>query len=479
MTQYKTISHYIFIILISIFQLSCKKMVEIPPSVSTITTPQAFATDEQANATVAGIYFRMLSAGSLNFANGALSVYCGMSADDLIPLNQNASNPVAQFRNNNLLSNNGNISASLWAAPYNYINSVNAILTGLQLSGGIDDSTKRELTGEVKFLRAFCYFYLTNLFGDVPLPLTSSWDKNNLLARISSAQVYQQIINDLKDAQSLLLEDYSVSGGLRTRANKWAATALLARTYLYIKDWNNAEIETTKLISNSLFTLAGRPDSVFLTDSPEAIWQLQQNNTMFPFNSTQEGYTLVPSTHTSNVFAFLTPQLLNAFETGDTRKIYWIDSSKVTLGGVKNTLYYPYKYTDGPAQAKVNNLITQYYIVLRLTEQYLIRAEARAQKGTDLDGAAGDINIIRGRAGLPPVADSSQPGLLNEIYHERQVEFFAEWGNRWLDLKRTGLALSILSANKPLPINNDALLYPIPQIEIKTDPNLTQNHGYN
>ena len=134
----------------------------------------------------------------------------------------------------------------------------------------------------------------------------------------------------------------------------------------------------------------------------------------------------------------------------------------------------------GRGQAASGGSYTEYYMVLRLAEQYLIRAEAEAHgAGNGLSGAVSDLNIIRYRAGLPDYAGAIlQSPILSAIAHENQIEFFAEWGHRWLDLKRTGQATTVLSANKGFAVSSNSLLYPIPVSELKTDPNLTQNSGY-
>ena len=116
-------------------------------------------------------------------------------------------------------------------------------------------------------------------------------------------------------------------------------------------------------------------------------------------------------------------------------------------------------------------------MILRLAEQYLIRAEARAQQG-NLTGAIGDLNIIRERAGLPDLSTAlTQDKVIAAVMQERRIELVSEWGQRWLDLKRTGQVDSVLSKIKPTwKINGQ--LYPIPQSELTNDPNLVQNPGY-
>jgi hypothetical protein len=105
---------------------------------------------------------------------------------------------------------------------------------------------RSQLIGEAKFVRAFCYFYLVNLFGDVPLVTSTSYTVNTGLGRTSVNEIYQQIIQDLKEAQEMLSTSYPTPG--KVRPNKWAATALLARAYLYMGNWADAEAQATAII---------------------------------------------------------------------------------------------------------------------------------------------------------------------------------------------------------------------------------------
>ncbi|MEO2072074.1 MAG: RagB/SusD family nutrient uptake outer membrane protein [Zunongwangia sp.] len=117
---------------------------------------------------------------------------------------------------------------------------------------------------------------------------------------------------------------------------------------------------------------------------------------------------------------------------------------------------------------------------MRLAEQYLIRSEAQAQLG-NLSEAITDLNRIRTRAGLSPLAQNNtnlnQEGILNHIYLERQRELFTEWGHRWLDLKRTNKATEYFSSQNPFWETTD-IWYPIPSEERMRNPNLSQNEGY-
>jgi hypothetical protein len=190
---------------------------------------------------------------------------------------------------------------------------------------------------------------------------------------------------------------------------------------------------------------------------------------VLPGFNTNEGALFI-LTAAPSIYA-LSNNLINSFEPNDARKTNWVDS----LVSAATIYYFPFKYKISSASA-----ITEYSMVLRLAEQYLIRAEARTQQNNIL-GAQTDLNIIRARAGLIPDTDSTQSALLTAIYHERQVEFFTEWGQRWLDLKRTSRADSVMSTITPLKggtWNTNWQLYPIPLFEIQNDPQLKQNPNY-
>jgi len=467
---------YTFILTIAyfIFCNGCKKLIQIGPPTNSITTSQVFVDSFDADAAVAGIYSSMSARGAVSFGSSAITIYCGSSADELLPFNSVGDKD--QFSRNTLKSTNGSVNTYFWTQAYRYIYQANAIIEGLQMSTSISQSAKNQFTGEAKFFRALFYFYLTNLFGDVPLLTSTDYRSNSLAVRATQDQVYQLIIDDLKDAQGLLAGDYSAGNGEKIRANKWAATALLARVYLYKKNWADAEAQATDVIENAgIFTLVNNLDSVFLANSSEAILQWQLNTSFSPYNATTEGYNLVPSSPTRAPFYYLSSQLLNGFESGDQRRVSWLNTT--TYQG--KVYYYPYKYKIGPGKTSANATPTEYYMVLRLAEQYLIRAEARAQQNTNLNGAISDLNTIRIRASLPPIANVDQDSVIRAVVQERRIELFAEWGHRWLDLKRTNQANAILpSISIKSTWQPYQQLYPIPFSEMQADPNLKQNTGY-
>jgi hypothetical protein len=164
--------------------------------------------------------------------------------------------------------------------------------------------------------------------------------------------------------------------------------------------------------------------------------------------------------------------LLNSFEANDKRKTAWL-GSVMAFG---NIYYFPYKYKSSNAPGTA----TEYLMIMRLAEQYLIRAEARANLSKIAEGLS-DLNTIRTRAGLPDTTTNNPTQLLNLIYHERQVELFTELGQRWFDLKRTNTANTVMNFVTPLKGGTwqaTDQLYPVPVADISMNPNLVQNPGY-
>ena len=439
---------------------SCKKFVGIPPSPQLIQTAAVFANNQTAISAVDGVY-TAIRAGQPSFENGALSIYNGLTSDELM---NNTPNPTYDpFYQNAIPSNNSTIAGTFWLTPFNTLYRANAILAGVTESKTLTDSIKRQLTGEMKVIRALTYFYFTNLYGDVPLLLTPDYKQNAVAARTPSTQIYAQIIADLKDAENLLTDNYPSTG--KARPNKETAAALLARVYLYEKDWPDAELQASQVINSGMYSLSTDLNSVFTINSTETIWEIASPGEA---KSTAEAAAFIPGSASIKPSFSVTASLLNAFESGDLRKSNWINSTVVS----NVTYYYPFKY-----QNRSNTNITEYEVVIRLAELYLIRAEARAMQA-NIAAATIDINTIRSRAGLPSLSNLTLAQSITAIMQERRIELFAEWGNRWFDLKRTGNIDEVLGAVKSDWQSFDAL-FPIPYSQILYNINLKQNPGYN
>lgn len=479
--QFK-ILHVLSIFCLVYFFISCKKLVEIDPPANTIVTEQAFQDSANASSAVLGIYGNMMNS-SFNFMNGILTIDLGKAADELVPLGSSGDK---LYSNSLTLTDGGSTRDDIWVPAYQYIYQANACIDGIQASNGISDAAKKQFTGEVKFLRAICYFYLTNLFGDVPYITSTDFNVTSSAPNTPQQQIYQQIVSDLQSAQELLPRDYSISSNERVRANYWAATALLARVYLYLGDWVNAEMQSSLIINQpDLFSLTMDLNSVFLVAGPgnnEPILQWSKNTEAAYYNGTPEGVYIIPNDPPENYPPiYVNDLLLNAFEDSDMRRTAWIDST--AYGEPAIVYYYPFKYKIGQTKISAGGPAIEYVTVLRLAEQFLIRAEAKAQQNK-LTEALEDVNMIRRRAHLPDLLDTpDQQVVLAAIAQERRIELFAEWGHRWLDLKRTRQIDAVMSVATPLKgqgtdWTSHQQLFPMPYSEILYDPSLKQNPGY-
>ncbi|WP_026837728.1 RagB/SusD family nutrient uptake outer membrane protein [Gillisia sp. JM1] len=458
----------VLVLLLFGFLTSCEDFLEIETPDNKITSEVVFDNDETAISAMTGIYNQLFNSPFSSGGHTSVTVLAGLSADALEPI-RTTNLSYMEFEQHEILPDN-NRNLNLWSSAYNIIYLTNSLIEGLSDSENISENLRFKLEGEAKFVRAFTYFYLVNLYGDVPLILSTDYQDNSLASRNSESEIYMQIIGDLQAAVEILSSGYDQ--GERTQVNQTAAIALLARVNLYLKNWEQAESLSSQVISQSnTYEILENLDKVFLANSMEAIWQLSPKGSGSVLTNTNDGASFL----IHPFFSFLANlKIEHAFvfsiNENDLRVQNWIGFH---LG---LEVYYANKY-------KIQNStepITEYSMVLRLAEQYLIRAEARAMQ-ENLQGAIADLDVIRKRAGLDLLSEINptitKENLLDKILEERRKELFTEWGHRWLDLKRTGKAGEILGAGDPLWQETD-VLYPIPAAELMTNPNLTQNNGY-
>jgi starch-binding outer membrane protein, SusD/RagB family len=443
---------------------SCKKFVTIDNAPNSLSPDNTFAESGTATSAVVGLYSYYPTTYSLQY----FTYLSGLLSNEMQYVSASSSVELGQFQQGAVPNTSSTVRNYLWYYPYMVIMEANLAITGLSNSKTLTASTQQQLLGESYFIRAYMYFHMVNFMGGVPLSVSSQVLSNGTLPRASEDSTYGQVISDLKQAESLLPTTYT--GTPRTRVNKYAAEALLARVYLYRKDYASAIAYASKVIgatdvSYSLAPLA----TAFKATSPEVILEF---GTLYGYSTIGAGYSGFGgylTTAASGVPNFyLYPDFVNKFEPGDNRRTTWMDS--VTYTGTTYYRIYKYKLATNTTAGD------EYNVLLRLGEQYLIRAEAYAQQN-DIADAQTDLNAIRTRAGLPNTTAATQSDLLTAIAHEREVELFGETGHRWFDLKRTGQANTVLSALKSTWQPQDTLM-PIPYQEILNNPNLKQNPGY-
>ncbi len=383
----------------------------------------------------------------------------------------------AQIVNRQILPDNTEL-VSMWNSMYSTINRANTVIAAVP---GIADPTlvKDNALAEARVLRANVYFDLIRFWGGsrtgfnqaggvgVPLILTPTLTEADAApkARATEAAVMGQVIADLDFAIGVSTFGNTAATG---RVGKDYAKALRARVALYMGDNTTALTYSNELIASGRYTLtpgATYKDIWANKNTKESLWEIQYE----PTNSNSIAFFYY-TTATGGRNEIATTSGLNlAHEAGDLRQAI----NATTTGGSATNLK-TLKYTRvGTGDDNV--------VMFRLSELFLIRAEARARIGTDLVGALADVNVVRARAGLAASAAATTADLVTAILRERRIELAHE-GHRFFDLKRTNLLATTLGAATfgiTTADNTFRALWPIPQREVLTSGGIiAQNSGY-
>ncbi|MBE9601145.1 RagB/SusD family nutrient uptake outer membrane protein [Pedobacter sp. MC2016-24] len=476
---------YSLILITLIFLSSCKKALEIDPTTS-YSSSNFWTETPQATAALYGAYTLLQGAMAPEFV-----LYGEGRADNVVI------NPLAlSSQTLNLLTNNLNSSLPItsWNGFYQVVNQSNLILKntlemkakGLYLG---KDAEYASVRGQAYAMRAFCYFYMTRIWGKLPLvtqPLLDA-NQNVTIARSDTTAVYTQIQSDLDSASVMPIPAaYSTSSATRAQFTLGAVNALYTDFYMWRRQYRNALAASQKILSNSTYALAS----------------------LYSASSTVD-YNVNPALIDNTAYAQM-------FTKGfSTESIFEVDynfaeratrSFLITVYGdlgfqpfFKASGYLSSKFTSTDLRSKINfdtnSGIVKYFeksgfvrgtqddknvIVYRLADILLLRAEALNKTG-DVPGAMTIVNQIRTRAGAVAYTEAAYAGLSTDqiedlILDERARELCYE-GKRWFDLVRTGKAIKVLQ-----PINGlsqtENYLWPISLTEIRLNPLLDQNSYY-
>ncbi len=442
---------------------ACNKALDLKPFQS-IDQSQALLTAKDVQITLVGAY-NALSNG--NLYGGGIYVNADLMSTQPETEWTGTFQGLTQLVNQTIPINNGFVEGT-WLAAYSAINSVNNVLSALDK---VNASDKDRTEGEARFIRGLIYFDMVRLFGrawndgdpntnlGVPIVLTptKSVDASSLVARSTVAQVYAQAIADLKAAESKLPASNSFY------ANKYSASAILARLYLQQGDYTNAANEATLVIASGNYALnpnyadefpyTGR-SSGHVDNTPEDVFAIQftaQSVNVVNFNDFNTEYASPNDAGRGDVV--IDQSFVDEFADTDTRKALFYDDA----GSLRTDKF---SNVDGNAH------------VIRLAELYLIRAEAnlRISPASAIgDTPANDVNQVRSRAGIVPLVVVS----VNDVLTERRHELCFEGGFFLHDGKRTAQNIN------GLPYNSTRLVFPITQVELNANPKLVQNPGYN
>jgi len=369
---------------------------------------------------------------------------------------------------------------------------------------------RNRLIAEAKALRAYNYFDLVSLWGDVPLVLDdidpSGYTKTG---RKPKTVVYDQIEKDLQDAITLLPLKNSFGSADKFRVSKGMAQALLGKVYLYEQKFDDAAVQFETVINSGQYGLAPSIGAAFSKNFEfgiESVFEISYTTdrsydwSNFPWSAQPESnihiqlmgprsdyYTKAPGDSLLGGWGFNLPRrnLWNAFvSAGDVERRNQTLMSKeelIAIGGNWSNDnawgfegYFQRKYGSFSTQTAgpVNELnYGSNWRMIRFADVLLLAAEANYRANNE-SKARQYINIVRKRSGLPDITPSGS-ALFDAIVKERELELAFE-GFRFTDLVRWGLAQKELG---PLGYQSKHALLPIPDYDIKTG-KLTQNPGY-
>ena len=396
---------------------------------------------------------------------------------------------------------------NMYVNYYNALYNINNTLAKLENAATIADSVKAKFDGQLKFLRGYYYFELTQYFGDVILILepleapSKAWDYQ----RVPQEQVYTQIESDLKDAASELPIKYS--GADIGRVTKGAALSLLGKVYLTEKKYPDAATTLQQVLPLG-YSLVPNYADVFdpqKKNGPESVFEVQYQggNDLGEWSSFI--YTFAPRLSKGAVTGWPqsnpggwnipTNDMIATYEPGDLRKAASIglDFKSPITGDV---VPYIKKYDHPHA---IYGRTDDDWPVIRYSDVLLMLAEAINEQSGPNSESFGYLNQVRKRAGLPAVSGLDKEAFRSKVLHERRVELaFENW--RWFDLKRTQTpdqltqflnAYGAVEKSNPtvtrqgIPYSSGdyefqpyEVLYPVPNNEILVNAKLTQNPGY-
>ncbi len=476
---------------IALMEQSCKDFLNLEPESQSIAVSNTSADSlvytnaDEVEAALAGAYgdFKNEYYQLDYFVNG------DAQSDDAYAGGDNPSN--FQIDDYRLDATNTNVSRD-WAYLYATIGKVNSVINNVEAVNDpvLTAARKKEILGEASFIRAFMYFQLVQLWGDVPLQLTdvktiSAANLDEIYsvlfpARMPESDVYAQIIADLEVA----LPNVRTTAEHKGFVTKGAVNALLAKVYATQQphDWAKVAQYCDAVIAGGYSLL---PDYNQLWDnanenSAESIFEINYNGGITDGNWGTKIFRGLDW----KKFNLPSNNLVRAFdqENDMIRKnasVIFQDVSGKWSDSHWPQTHYPFinKYRN------FNEGSSQNYIFIRLADILLLKAEALNESG-DVAGAAALVNQIRNRVALPNTTAASTADMKLAIEKERRLELAFE-AHRWFDLKRTSRAIPVMNAatganneNLGYTLNDNRLVWPVPQAELDKNSKLVQNAGY-
>lgn len=435
---------------------SCQKFISLTPESTYVAS--GYKTSEDFSLAAKGTYVALR-----NIYVDYTCVDLDCHSDDMAA---NTGGPQGDFSHFTVTSGSSDL-GNFWPRFYNTINLCNTMLDQLS-NGAFPDSVKNIYQGEASFVRGYCYFQLGWLYGGVPLVAkVSTAEEIAKIKRSTQDETLAFAANDLKIAANLLPAEWP-SGNLG-RATKYAAEGILARVYLFKKNYTAAKPFLEDIIKSNKYPLFQNFADIFKetnNNQGEHIFEIQhksgnnQGNSLVysylpPCDPTKNGPKVGDQTdstqakfkYTRSTWTAFSNNLYNSFESGDRRREVTLRKGYKTTNATDRTSIFYIKYTAG----SVPGSSTDYAVnksILRMTDVFLMYAEVLNETGGPTAAGVADsklgmltpisiLSAIRNRAGLSPVAPVDIPSGREAIFLERRHEFVGEF-MRWFDIVRQG-----------------------------------------
>jgi len=395
----------------------------------------------------------------------------------------------AEFDELNLSASNS-ILGSIWTSCFSTISNSNNLLARLD-EVKLTDAQHNQFKGEALFLRAYNYFYLVRIFGELPIVPVAFRSPNEIMSfdmsRKPTSEVYNMIIQDLTEAAGLLS---GINNTSKSRASVGAAKTLLGKVYLTSKQYDKARDALKEVVDMKLYSLSTDYRKLFTVnndDLPESIFEIKYlsgnvgegNSFSSIFSPSRFDLGMFPGNMQGSGRLIPTPQMANAYEAGDVRRKISIGDTVRLVSGKYEKEIHGLKFVDFTTGLVGDGGIN--FTSLRYADVLLMYAEALNETG-NTNAAYAYVNQVRARAGLTALTGLSKESFALAMERERRVEFLLE-GHRWFDLVRTERAKEVMNkyfkdAGLSYTVQDHELIMPIPLREIDIDPKLKQNKGF-
>lgn len=489
----------LFCIVLALMAFSCQDLKEEPKG--SLVNDSFFKTESDLSAAVTAAYRPLIQDPWGGFGSTRMWIPL-MGGDDLTTHPGSNKIDFREFDRFNATNLNPALIGSAWRNPYAIIYAANNVLENYEKVNGRESFIKQNVA-QVRYLRAFAYFWMTRVFGDLPLVTSIKTDLDIKLSPVKD--IYALIVDDLQFAKANLPTSWSEPG----KPTSWTAKSLLASVYLTMGGWPVkdqskfalAAAEAKDVIDNGPYKLLPNFGDLWLMkndNNQEFIWTIQMTGIAGnPQLTSIVGYTTMPGEESGWDDVFFEVGFYNRFPEGPRKDATFHTKFQNNPGGpiidFKNsTTQHPYmeKFRDGALRwlaSYDHEFMTGRNInYLRFAEILLTYSEAQAMADGTPNAVAYDcINRVRTRAGLPNLTTGlDKTAFCNAVVAERGWELAGEY-SRWFDLIRTEKVEEMNKLKDPVDMTPlgavDKTKYhaPIPYSEILLNPNLAKGTKYN